>query len=668
MTPKQILSTIFTFAKANKKIILYLAGGLAATGVVVGAIMLTSGPVLKGALFLIPQNILPPKIESCVTDPSSPITGLPMKYVLTISNFNSTDYKTIWILPDKPTINKTDDTYLEVSYSAAGSYSVTAEIHRKSDNSIIDEKTCYATVKNLTLPPPSIFPECASYSYTEWGPCVNGSQSRRILSSSPSDCVGGVQPVLTQSCVPTPPACTSFNYSDWGSCSNGSQTRSVISTVPANCTGGETPILKQSCTTPTPTQTQTPASTSTQTQTPAPTPTQTQTPAPTPQEAQETVPTACTGKDILSCHLMSNTLYLSDKIPIRINCALTDNGIVSAQVIKGALTDPNKPQSDSAIIKKLLDNQPYSASKSKPKGFYMLFDGLDSYDMPVEDGEYTILTTARLSQNSAPDCSVQKFKVISERPRTAISTTKETSANESSTQTLLNEPTGTKSSQTANSTGTMAEQPTVSAAEPKPEPSKCPGINYPKDIAGHWAENFIKQAYDDCIFKGYDDGTFRPDRNITRAEALKTILNAVGVKPILGCYDADCGSPFMDLEMWQGPWVRAAWNLKIINDANKFRPNNLLTRAEAAMMIAKAFIKLGKSSIPMRVDCFTPNCGAGYPNNFFMDIKDFWQGPAIRWLWDNGLTQGRGPGTFAPNDPITRAELTKLVMQAAARK
>jgi hypothetical protein len=202
-----------------------------------------------------------------------------------------------------------------------------------------------------------------------------------------------------------------------------------------------------------------------------------------------------------------------------------------------------------------------------------------------------------------------------------------------------------------------------------PEPSKCPGLNYPTDIQGHWAESLIKQAFDLCMLKGYPNGTFGPDKPITRAEAVKTALSAAGIKPVLGCYDFDCGSSYQDIkDMWQSQWIRAAWNLKIIKEGSKFRPNDSITRAEAAVMVANAFIKSGKITTALITNCYTANCGAGYPDNFFMDITEKWQGPPVRWLWDSGLTQGRAPGMFEPNIPITRAELAKLVILAAEKK
>ena len=44
------------------------------------------------------------------------------------------------------------------------------------------------------------------------------------------------------------------------------------------------------------------------------------------------------------------------------------------------------------------------------------------------------------------------------------------------------------------------------------------------DVKGHWAEAAIAQAYGNGRIAGYPDNTFRPNNNITRAEAV-TVLN-----------------------------------------------------------------------------------------------------------------------------------------------
>ncbi|MBR5543053.1 MAG: S-layer homology domain-containing protein [Oscillospiraceae bacterium] len=46
------------------------------------------------------------------------------------------------------------------------------------------------------------------------------------------------------------------------------------------------------------------------------------------------------------------------------------------------------------------------------------------------------------------------------------------------------------------------------------------------DVSGHWAEDYIHEAAAHGWIRGYEDGSFRPDRLITRAEAM-TLINRV---------------------------------------------------------------------------------------------------------------------------------------------
>ena len=49
------------------------------------------------------------------------------------------------------------------------------------------------------------------------------------------------------------------------------------------------------------------------------------------------------------------------------------------------------------------------------------------------------------------------------------------------------------------------------------------------DIKGHWAEKHIQKLVDYGVVNGYPDGTFKPDNTITRAEAAAMIANALTV-------------------------------------------------------------------------------------------------------------------------------------------
>lgn len=51
-----------------------------------------------------------------------------------------------------------------------------------------------------------------------------------------------------------------------------------------------------------------------------------------------------------------------------------------------------------------------------------------------------------------------------------------------------------------------------------------------KDIDGHWAEEYICNAFENQIIKGYEDNTFRPNQPITYAEVASVLLNSLEIK------------------------------------------------------------------------------------------------------------------------------------------
>jgi hypothetical protein len=50
------------------------------------------------------------------------------------------------------------------------------------------------------------------------------------------------------------------------------------------------------------------------------------------------------------------------------------------------------------------------------------------------------------------------------------------------------------------------------------------------DISGNWAYDYIMTARNNHIISGYPDGAFRPDKNATRAEASKIVINSLWLK------------------------------------------------------------------------------------------------------------------------------------------
>ena len=94
--------------------------------------------------------------------------------------------------------------------------------------------------------------DCTSWTYSSWSSCSSsGSQTRSVVSSSPSSCTGG-SPVLSQSCTYTPPvpSCTVADWScgSWGICSQGGNQKRTCEKT-SNCQGGiQSATTSQSCT------------------------------------------------------------------------------------------------------------------------------------------------------------------------------------------------------------------------------------------------------------------------------------------------------------------------------------------------------------------------------------------------------------------------------------
>ena len=49
------------------------------------------------------------------------------------------------------------------------------------------------------------------------------------------------------------------------------------------------------------------------------------------------------------------------------------------------------------------------------------------------------------------------------------------------------------------------------------------------DVKGHWAQETLRQAYNDGILQGYDAQTMAPDRSITTAQAVTILCRVLHV-------------------------------------------------------------------------------------------------------------------------------------------
>ncbi|MFC0393615.1 InlB B-repeat-containing protein [Paenibacillus mendelii] len=116
------------------------------------------------------------------------------------------------------------------------------------------------------------------------------------------------------------------------------------------------------------------------------------------------------------------------------------------------------------------------------------------------------------------------------------------------------------------------------------------------DISGHWAEDNIKQAVKNGIVSGYPDGTFKPNAAVTRAEFVVMLMNALkpqAEKAEIAFTDT------AKIEAWAKKAVAQAMQAGIIRgfEDGSFRPDKVVTRSEMVVMIARALnLRVGSNA------------------------------------------------------------------------
>ena len=147
---------------------------------------------------------------------------------------------------------------------------------------------------------------------------------------------------------------------------------------------------------------------------------------------------------------------------------------------------------------------------------------------------------------------------------------------------------------------------------------------------------------------GYPDGTFGPENNMTRAEVAQMFYN------LLLDQDVEITKTFDDVpaNAWYAKAVNTLASLDIISGVgdNKFEPERSITRAEFTAMAMKFAV------------------GGEEGENIFSDVdEDDWFYDAVVNSIQYGWIHGYGDGTFRPNNPITRAEVTAIVNNMLGR-
>lgn len=159
----------------------------------------------------------------------------------------------------------------------------------------------------------------------------------------------------------------------------------------------------------------------------------------------------------------------------------------------------------------------------------------------------------------------------------------------------------------------------------------------------------VKWAKENAIIEGYSNGTFQPNKPITRAEALKVIVKTFG-------FDVDNDSwgnfGFKDVYngTWYTPYLSSGISYGIIGGYGDgtFKPNNQVVKVEAVKMVLNA--TKATSGI------YVPYCN----EKVYADTdKNAWYQNDVCYIKYHALTDDGS--YFYPNKPFARGEMVELL-------
>lgn len=169
------------------------------------------------------------------------------------------------------------------------------------------------------------------------------------------------------------------------------------------------------------------------------------------------------------------------------------------------------------------------------------------------------------------------------------------------------------------------------------------------DTNNHWAVVSIREMTAIGLFSGYPDGSFKPDQELTQAEALSLIMRLID----LGDEDADeefidaNNADLNDVPAWARHHAARAAKKGIIK-LNRFHSAVQASRAQVAVMIAKA---LGLEPVDV-----------SDPFNDGIQISQEDLGYILA-LYQEGIMTGDTKGNFNPNSCITRAQMASILQR-----
>ncbi len=166
-----------------------------------------------------------------------------------------------------------------------------------------------------------------------------------------------------------------------------------------------------------------------------------------------------------------------------------------------------------------------------------------------------------------------------------------------------------------------------------------------------WAAPSVESLTSFGIVSGFEDGTFRPDNNITKAEFVKIVVSAFGL------YNPDAAVTLTDNnpDDWYYIYVSSAMEKGVASadETGMFNAEENITREEM-FDISKKAIDFTEISL---IDSATP-LSFSDEADIHPNYKD-----AITYMVSGGIVTGNPDGTLLPKANSTRAEACVMIMR-----
>lgn len=164
------------------------------------------------------------------------------------------------------------------------------------------------------------------------------------------------------------------------------------------------------------------------------------------------------------------------------------------------------------------------------------------------------------------------------------------------------------------------------------------------DIDGHWSKEYVEYGVQKGYIKGYEDGSFRPEATVNRAEFSKMINAAVGITKT-----ADISFNDISSRDWYYQEVRKAVYAGYTNgyEDDTFRAENSITREEAAVILSRLATRAEKTK----------------SLSSFRDTGEIadWAEDAFELAYSKGYITGDEQKYLQPKGLLTRGQAAKII-------